>query len=287
MSGQAAGRALGVLGIDAAWTSKNASGVALALQTKRGWRLARVASSYAAFLSDVPGLDAIRDTSGGEPPVDALVARCVDLGGPAIPSVVAADIPLSRTPITVRRACDNAISSRFGGRGISAHSPSADRPGPIADRLRAAWEQAGVRLATSSTGPAARGSKARGHASPALLEVYPHTGVLALRRADYRVPYKAARARKYWPDDPPDVRVRKLLREWTAIVAALDADLPGTAAALGSPADLTPGERKAYEDALDAVVCCWIGMAFLEGRAEAIGDADSAIWVPRAALAAG
>ena len=34
------------------------------------------------------------------------------------------------------------------------------------------------------------------------------------------------------------------------------------------------------EDALDAVVCAWVGVCALEGRAKAYGDPDSAIWVP-------
>ena len=38
-----------VLGIDAAWTGTQPSGVALAEETERGWRLKAVASSYARF----------------------------------------------------------------------------------------------------------------------------------------------------------------------------------------------------------------------------------------------
>jgi predicted RNase H-like nuclease len=39
-------------------------------------------------------------------------------------------------------------------------------------------------------------------------------------------------------------------------------------------------EMKAFEDMLDAVVCAWIGVTVLEGRARAYGDERSAIWIP-------
>ena len=37
---------------------------------------------------------------------------------------------------------------------------------------------------------------------------------------------------------------------------------------------------KSYEDALDALVCAWVGTEYLAGRATAYGDCDAAIWVP-------
>ncbi len=46
-------------------------------------------------------------------------------------------MPLATTPITNRRAADTAISSRFGPKGCAVHSPSAERPGAMADQLRA------------------------------------------------------------------------------------------------------------------------------------------------------
>ena len=58
-----------VLGIDAAWTSRNASGVALAVESKRGWALARVASSYASFLSATQAPASIK------PPIRVLTAE--------------------------------------------------------------------------------------------------------------------------------------------------------------------------------------------------------------------
>jgi hypothetical protein len=32
---------------------------------------------------------------------------------------------------------------------------------------------------------------------------------------------------------------------------------------------------------IDAIVSAWVGTMILEGAAEAIGDQDSAVWIPR------
>jgi hypothetical protein len=37
---------------------------------------------------------------------------------------------------------------------------------------------------------------------------------------------------------------------------------------------------KAWEDVIDAIVCCWVGLEWLADAAEPYGDEDAAIWVP-------
>jgi len=37
---------------------------------------------------------------------------------------------------------------------------------------------------------------------------------------------------------------------------------------------------KSYEDLLDAIVCALSGYYFLTGKAEGLGDQNSAIWIP-------
>jgi predicted RNase H-like nuclease len=37
---------------------------------------------------------------------------------------------------------------------------------------------------------------------------------------------------------------------------------------------------KAFEDKLDAIICAWVGICTLDGRAQPYGDAESAIWIP-------
>jgi predicted RNase H-like nuclease len=39
-------------------------------------------------------------------------------------------------------------------------------------------------------------------------------------------------------------------------------------------------ELKRYEDALDAVVCCWVGMEYIARSARPYGDGLAAIWCP-------
>jgi Protein of unknown function (DUF429) len=87
------------------------------------------------------------------------------------------------------------------------------------------------------------------------------------------------------PSGGPDGSVRRdlLYREWARIVALLEREIEGVAAALTT---LEPGASglkiKAYEDALDAVVCAWVAVCALEGRAVAFGDDSAAIWIPSA-----
>ena len=39
---------------------------------------------------------------------------------------------------------------------------------------------------------------------------------------------------------------------------------------------------KRYEDAIDALICGWVGICYLKGQAIPYGDQHAAIWVPQA-----
>jgi hypothetical protein len=56
--------------------------------------------------------------------------------------------------------------------------------------------------------------------------------------------------------------------------------MDGISTRLPDPATLRPGSMKGYEDAIDALICCWVGAEFLMGRAKPYGDTDAAIWIP-------
>ena len=43
---------------------------------------------------------------------------------------------------------------------------------------------------------------------------------------------------------------------------------------------LTLHRLKRYEDALDALICAWVGVRYVAGDCSAFGDATAAIWVP-------
>src|ERR1700756_4245829 len=99
-----------VLGIDAAWTGRQPSGVALAEETGRGWRLKAVASSYARFEA-LAGLAPEPPAERGmKPDASACPPPCRHLAGRE-PDLIAIDMPLSRLPITGRRKSDNLVSS--------------------------------------------------------------------------------------------------------------------------------------------------------------------------------
>lgn len=252
-----------VLGIDAAWTPSNPSGVALTVEDNGRWRLAKASSSYAAFTSHP--LDP--DTSTGDSAGDLLRAAHA-ITGSAV-TLIAADIPLARSPIIARRHSDDQVSVAYGARHASTHTPNPDRPGKISSVMRDEFVRRGYPLATSKLTP------------PALIEVYPHPALIELTNAERRLPYKEGKIGKYWPDLSVHDRRVKLLEQWSIIVAHLELHIGGVAAVLQPPASQVPKRTlKAFEDALDAVVCAWVGICALEGRAFPFGDENSAIWVP-------
>ena len=170
-----------VLGIDAAWTAHQPRGITLVQNTATGWRCLAVAPSYEAFIAQASGRswDPEQKAKGSRPDPTALLQASKQLAGSEV-SCISVDMPLATSPITSRRAADTAISSRFGPKGCAVHSPSAERPGAIADQLRADFTALGVLLHTNGSDPAA----------PALIECYPHVALLALLKRDYRVPTK-------------------------------------------------------------------------------------------------
>ena len=265
-----------VLGIDAAWTERQPSGVALVRRDRSRWRVVCVAPSCASFVAASRGAPVdwlAKRVPGSRPDVPALLAAARRMTSADL-AVVAVDMPLAKTPIACRRSSDRAISKAFGGRGCSTHSPSALRPGPVGHRIASQLEAAGFPLCTSIDPRASR---------PCAIEVYPHPALLALLARDYRVPYKVARAGTYWPGVSVAARVRRLLAELGRIHFALEGvfgRLPLVLPDRSAVAHLSVLKR--YEDALDALVCAWVGVRFLEGAATAFGDESSAIWVPEA-----
>jgi predicted RNase H-like nuclease len=257
-----------VLGIDAAWTAAAPSGVALAVETERGWRLAAVESSYERFAERGNGAAPNSARPRGSAAVaHAVLDAAVKLAG-APPDLIAVDMPLGPEPIIGRRPCDNAVSRAFGARRAAVHSPSAERPGPISDAFRAAFAAAGYSLCVAQP--------ARG-----LIEVYPHAALINFLNAPERLKYKVGRLSAYWPLMPGADRHARLRETWRLIVLELERRIAGVAQALPVPAlDVRGWRLKAFEDKLDAVVCSAVAVACLDGRATLYGDASGVIWVP-------
>lgn len=245
-----------VLGIDAAWTPNGSSGIAFVVPQGRGWRCAHVSSFVAPTGS----------------PTDSPLIRSLLRSRAGRPAVVAIDIPLSRKSITGRRQADDCVSKEYGGRKCAVHSPTATRPGAISLRTVRGWEADGYQLATTDR---AVGS--------ALIEVYPHTGLLSLLKCKERFPYKVARARTFWKGDT-HVRTGRLLMAFRQILDALERDIEGIDITLPNASQTSTRELKEVEDQLDALVCAWTAIQHIKGRTSALGDASAAIWVPTDSL---
>jgi predicted RNase H-like nuclease len=137
--------------------------------------------------------------------------------------------------------------------------------------LSLGFEAAGYPLATTGNCPL-----------PCLIEVYPHPALLSLLERERRVPYKGSKAARYWPGVTAAVRVDSLLREYSAILMALTKVFGPVDINLPSAQDVRAAAHlKRYEDALDALICAWVGVEHLEGRTIALGDESAAIWCPR------
>ncbi len=249
-----------VLGIDAAWTATNPSGVALAIKAGDGWRLIAAASSFTEFIAHAN----ICEAKG----LASVVEAAHHLAGRA-PDLIAVDMPMMDGPIITRRAADNAVNRAYAGRGAGTHSPTISRPGAVGRALENELSVAGYPLATLEIRP------------PCRIEIYPHPALIELLKTAYRLPYKAGNTGKYWPGLSLAERRQRLFEVWAIIIAALDGVLAGSSDFLPlPPADARGRSLKAFEDRLDAVVAAHAGAMALDGKARAFGDAESAVWVP-------
>lgn len=262
-----------ILGIDPAWTATEPSGVALISNASSKWRLVAVASSYAQYvrLADNPRLDWEIKPTPSLPIAAELLATSQRLLGGANVDLVAIDMPVTTEPIIGRRAADIAVSQAWGGRGAGTHSPNATRPGKISDLLREEFEALGYPLRTTET---------ECGTTPALLEVYPHTALITLMKLDYRLQYKVSRARKYWRELSPSERRVNILAIWREVIAALELTISDIDIELPEIA-ISDNVLKRFEDAIDAVVCAWTGIQYLNGDCDALGDESAAIWVSK------
>ena len=266
---------MAVLGIDAAWSARNPSGVALIKAKDDGrWEFVDVAPSYDSFINLADGIPIdwrARLTGGGlTARINQLLTTATELLGGERVTVIAVDMPLSQEPIQGRRAADDAISKEFGGRGCGTHSPTVLGSG-IADELCQILADLGYPLAVNRADNAAL-------EYPASIEVYPHPALLCLLNRNCRLPYKVSKSRRYWPGTTAGERVGNLLARFRQIHAGLTRVIDGIPDFL--PADGSLNSLKRYEDALDALVCAWVGARYLAGCATAYGDHTAAIWVP-------
>lgn len=272
-----------ILGIDAAWTAHHPAGVALVKITQRGRpRLLRVARSYEEFcrMHNNNGIDWSTKVLGSEPNIPALLAVCEKIAG-AMPNVIALDIPIGPQFITGRRAADKMVTRAYISRKAGTHSPTAKRPGPISQMLFEQLSACGFGWLHAGASPF------HSQNSHVFIEVYPHPALIELLGLDERLKYKVSKLQKYWPDLEGDKRRAAVTQNLARLRTALDKHIIGVADWIPSAKAFIkngPMSRlKGYEDALDAIVCAWIGCEFLAGRCVAYGDSESAIWLPKPA----
>jgi len=123
-------------------------------------------------------------------------------------------------------------------------------------------------------------------APPGVIEVYPHPALVELTGAAERVPYKVSKVSIYWPLVSPLEQRRRLYSKWKQIISFLECEISDVTAALPQLELSTRGGKlKAHENMLDAIVCAWVGICALEGRAIPYGDDDAAIWIPHPRVA--
>ena len=262
-----------VLGIDAAWTEAGSSGVALLQIAHGALRVLTCAPSYASFVGYAQGkpIDWCRPLNG---PLNAaeLLAAATEIGKAPI-DIVAIDMPISRVSFARRRSADQEISRAFGAAWAGTHSPTALRPGPYGHRITRDLISAGFCLAVREGDSAA---------PPALIEVYPLAALVRLMNLPRRPPYKVARNARYWRGAQAAERIDNLLQVWSAIFATLQQAMVELSFNIPERCNVPRlSALKPYEDGLDALISAYVGALFLQGKTEAFGDADAAIWVPK------
>jgi predicted RNase H-like nuclease len=223
---------ISILGIDAAWTSTEPSGVALIMGEGTEWRTLCVAPSYESFLGCASGHPVdwkAQSLPGCTPDPEMLLSAARSIAG-IDPALIALDLPIANAPFSIRRHADRAISEAFGGRGCSTHSPSATRPGPLGAKFMADLTKAGYPLFTSSLTAA--------QLRPGTIEVFPHPALLVLLNRAYRVPYKVSKSSRYWKNATVGERIVKLLAEFNQIERGLRHVLGDTRMSLPSPPEV-------------------------------------------------
>ena len=213
--------------------------------------------------SAAPNMSATAST----PNPAASLSTARTLSGRAV-DVVAVDMPLACSPFQDVVALMMRFREPMAAANAT-HSPNALRPGRVSHDLTDGFFRAGYPLQTLTI------------ASPALIEVYPHPALVELAGAVERLPYKAAKVSAYWPKLSPSQRRQRLYQQWRGIIALLEREIAGVNERLSIPKlDANRADVKACEDMLDAIVCAWVGICALEGRATSFGDETSAIWIP-------
>ena len=256
----------GILGIDAAWTGKNESGMALIVEDGNTWIIRACGFSISDFCRQLDSSSEIESGTTQNTIRQAIkLAKEACQGGLAL---IAVDMPLSNEKIFERRVADNEVSKAYGARYCSTHTPSETRPGKLSETIRDICKDEDFNLCPKAI------------TVPALVEVYPHPALVELCKESERLRYKVqkmSKLHKVLPKEDRPVAVEKI---WRRIAECGEKDIQGFSKAVDE-AIRAHKISKRGEDLLDALVCAWIGLTCLEGRAIPFGDENAGIWIPK------
>ena len=134
-----------ILGIDAAWTATEPSGVALVSHASGQWRCLAVAPSYNSFvaLAASNAVDWTARPLASAPDPKQLLRAAETLAGAKV-DLVTVDMPIATVPFDKRRQADDAVSAEFGARHCGTHSPTKERPGAQVIMIRPRHATAGA-----------------------------------------------------------------------------------------------------------------------------------------------
>ncbi|CAG0998431.1 hypothetical protein METP3_03128 [Methanosarcinales archaeon] len=258
-----------VLGVDPAWSKNNPSGIILLKWTHNSKpELVRAGRSYDEFCNN--GRPIWGNRVEGSMPIFSKIIECcrrkIDL--------IALDIPLSPQGITGRREADDAISREYGNRKVSAHSPSRNRSGILAEIIFNQLTENGFSWANKYI------------KTPAFIEVYPHVAIIELFDCKERFQYKVQKTTNYWPNISLNERLNNIIsnlnilrNKIASVVSGIEEILPQ----LNPNGSYTINCLKGYEDLLDAVLSAMVGCNYLDNKAipKPLGDQTGAIWAPK------
>lgn len=232
-----------IMGVDSAWNLKNPSGIAIVEKKADIWECIFFESQK--FFS-------LENMLQQHPDIELIVA----------------DIPLVfQGEFYGRRAADNEISQNFGSFKCSTHT--------VSEKCHPFLEQISIELIKT----------AEKYRIP-IIETYPHPAILSLFaqngiRLQERLQYKVAKQYSYWPQFNVVERKRALLNNLRSLIEIISTSVNMQQVHIPIiNLEMRKKEIKNLEDCLDALVCSWVGIQYLQSNCLGYGDEKAKIWIP-------
>lgn len=260
------------LGIDAAWTVKEPSGISLIhCNDPHSCDILRAGRSFDEFISG--SINWNEKVTGSEPKLDEIIDCCKEYI--SLPNIISIDMPIANYKIETRRFCENQISVTYGGKGASTHSPTKERPGNISvsyfeqlTKLRYVWKTKDSNIIGDS-----------------FIEVFPHTAIIEYLNLNYRYEYKVSKKNSYktWKhlsSEEKNLKLKDNLNYLTSFLSKRVINIYKYLPILRSEENYSMSFLKGYEDLIDSIICSLVGIDYKENDIKGFGDERGTIWVP-------